>query len=220
MAVSAKACPHCGAKQKKKSIIRWAGIIFAGLIIIGIINSSDTEKTSTKSDTKTQPPQIAKQSIESQIPEDQVRFIKIVTDNVSGFRGSKNELQQSILRDQRKVEISAALRGYTVNAWVGTINQLETNLDGKAILSVRISPNINVKTWNNALSDINSNTLIEKNTPIYGSLLNLSIGQQVKFTGTFFPSETDFIEETSITIDGSMQSPEFLFSFKSLTPIN
>jgi hypothetical protein len=202
------------------SITRWVGIIFFGLIIIGIINSPDTEKTSTQSEANTQAPQKAKQTLESQTPEDQLRFVKVVTDSVSGYRGAKNELQQSILRDQRKAEISAALRRYTVNSWVGTINQLETNTDGKAILSVRISPDIIVKTWNNSLSDINSNTLIEKNTLIYSSLLNLSTGQRVKFTGSFFPSETDFIEETSLSIDGSMRNPEFLFSFKSLIPIN
>ena len=220
IAISDKSCPHCGAKQKKLSVTRWVLIILAVLMIIGVMNSHDVKKSSSQSDTKTQAPQTERQTLESQIPEDQLKFVKVVTNSVSGFRGAKNELQQSILRDQRKEEISAALRRYTVNSWVGTINQLETNADGKAILSVRISPDITVKTWNNALSDINSKTLIEKNNPVYSSLLNLSNGQRVKFTGSFFPSETDFIEETSLTIDGSMRNPEFLFSFKSLTLIN
>lgn len=154
------------------------------------------------------------------MPEDQLRFIGVVTEYVSGFKAAKNELQQSAMRDQRKEGILSTLGGYSVSSWVGTINQLETNTEGKAILSVRISPDIEIKTWNNALSDMASNTLIEKGTPVFSSLFNLSSGQRVKFSGSFFPSETDFIEETSMTIDGSMRDPEFLFRFKSVTPIN
>ena len=104
------------------------------------------------------------------MPEDQLRFIGVVTEYVSGFKAAKNELQQSAMRDQRKEGILSALGGYSVSSWVGTINQLETNTEGKAILSVRISPDIEIKTWNNALSDMASNTLIEKGTPVFSSL--------------------------------------------------
>jgi hypothetical protein len=190
-------------------------------MIIGVMSSLDVKQSSTQTETNTQAPQTADLTLETQTPEDQLKFIKVVTDSVSGFRGAKNELQQSILRDQRMAEITTALhRRYTVNSWVGTINHLKTNVDGKAILSVSISPDIKVKTFNNSLSDINSNTLIEKNTTVYSNLLYLYTGQRVKFTGSFLPSSTDFIQETSLTIDGSMRKPEFLFSFKSLTPIN
>jgi hypothetical protein len=113
------------------------------------------------------------------------------------------------MRDQRKISLSALLNKYSVKSWVGTINRLETNNEGKGILSVRISPNIEIKTWNNALSDMGSNTLIEKESPVFMNLFDLSNGQKVKFSGNFIPSETDFIEETSITIDGSMMNPEF-----------
>jgi hypothetical protein len=85
---------------------------------------------------------------------------------------------------------------------------------------VRISPDIEIKTWNNALSDIASNTLIEKGTPVFNRLFDLSNGQRVRFSGAFLPSDSDFIKETSMTIDGSMRNPEFLFKFKSVSPIN
>lgn len=217
---SAKSCPQCGTKQKKLSIIHWIGIVFFGLITIGVVNTPDNKNLSSKSNAQAPNPQTKNQSLESLIPEDQLRFVEVVTENISGFKGAKNELQQSTMRDQRKGEILSTLGSYSVSSWVGTINQLKTNTEGKAILSVRISPNIEIKTWNNALSDIASNTLIEKGTPVFNSLFNLSSGQRVKFSGSFFPSETDFIQETSMTIDGSMRTPEFLFKFKSVTPIN
>ncbi len=217
---SAKACPQCGAKQKKLSVIHWIGIGFLGLIIIGIINSPKNKTQSTEPNAIASISPAKAKSIESQMPEEQIRFVRNVSEYATSFRGVKNELQQSAMRDQRRAAISTFLGGYSVNSWVGTINQLETNTEGKAILSVRISPNIEIKTWNNALSDVASNTLIEKGTPVYNNLFSLSKGQRVMFSGTFFPSESDFIKETSMTIDGSMRNPEFLFKFKSVTPIN
>lgn len=217
---SAKSCPQCGAKQKKLSLIHWIGIVLLGLIIIVVINAPENKNLPSESNAQTPNPQTKNQSLESLMPEDQLRFIGVVTEYVSGFKTAKNELQQSAMRDQRKGEILSTLGSYSVSSWVGTINQLETNTEGKAILSVRISPDIEIKTWNNALSDMASNTLIEKGTPVFSSLFNLSSGQSVKFSGSFFPSETDSIQETSMTIDGSMSNPEFLFKFKFVTPIN
>ena len=220
VSTSAKACPQCGAKLKKLSVVHWIGIVFSGLIIIGILNSPDNHSLPNPSGSSVTSSKTTAQSLKSQMPEEQLRFVQTVAEHAVVYSGAKNELQQSAMRNQRKIDVSSSLGGYSVSSWVGTINQLETNSEGKAILSVRISPEIEIKTWNNALSDIASNTLIEKGTPVFNSLFDLSNGQRVKFSGKFFPSETDFFEETSITIDGSMRNPEFLFQFKSVTPIN
>lgn len=217
---SAKACPQCGASQKKLTIIHWIGIGFLGLIVIGILNSPEKQSLSTKPNAEASILRAKAESVEPQMPDEQIRFIKAVSEHATGFRGVKNELQQSAMRDQRRTAISAVLDGYSVSSWIGTINQLETNTEGNAILSVRISPDIEIKTWNNVLSDFASNTLIVKDSSVYNNLFNLSKGQRVIFSGKFFPSESDFIEETSMTIDGSMRTPEFLFKFKSVSPIN
>lgn len=213
---SAGACPQCGAKQKRLSIIHWIGIGFIGLIVIGIFNTPD--KATQSIDDQTESSVLAKVNtpLDPIIPTEQAHFIKVVSEYARGFKGVKNELQQSAMRDQRKEALSGSLNDYSVTSWIGTINQLETNTEGKAILSVRISPDIEIKTWNNAFSDIASNTLIEKGSSLYGRLFDLSVGQKIEFSGDFFPSETDFVEETSMTIDGSMRNPEFLLKFKSV----
>jgi len=215
VSTSAKSCPQCGAKLKKLSIIQWVGIVFLSLIVIGAINSPDEDSQ------KAQENSVKKVLSESEInttkvlkPENEIRFIGVVEKYAKSFRTTKNELQQSTLRDHRKQELSKI--NTKVVSWVGTINQLSTNSEGKAILSVRISPYTEIKTWNNALSDIMANTLIEKGTSLYKVLTTLSTGQKVKFSGSFFPSADDFIEETSMTIQGSMQNPEFLFKFESI----
>ena len=171
----AKVCPQCGSKQKKLSVVHWIGTVFLGLILIGVINSPDNKATSNDSNSNTAISQTTARSLETQMPEDQLRFVQAVTEYATEFRGAKNELQQSAMRDKRKTEISSSLNDYSVSSWIGTINQLETNTEGKAILSVRISPDIEIKTWNNALSDMTSNTLIEKGTPVFNSLFESSM---------------------------------------------
>jgi RNA polymerase subunit RPABC4/transcription elongation factor Spt4 len=217
---SAKACPQCGEKQKKLSIIQWIGVAFFGLMIIGVASSPDDKTQPNESNLNKTTPKQKAQLLEMQMPNEQLKFVQVVTEHAAGFREAKNELQQFAIRDQRKIAISSSLGGYSVSSWVGTINQLETNTEGKAILSVRISPDIEIKTLNNAFSDIGSNTLIEKGTPTFNSLFNLTNGQRVRFSGAFLPSKSDFIEERSMTIDGSIKNPEFLFKFQSISPIN
>jgi hypothetical protein len=220
VSATAKTCPQCGAKLKKLSVIHWIGIVLLGLMIIGLLNSPDEDSTTNSASKIASSSKPTTQSLKSLMPEVQTLFIQAVVEHSGAYSGAKNELQQSAMRDQRKAAISSTLGGYVVSSWIGTINKLETNSEGKAILSVRVAPDIEIKTWNNALSDFASNTLIEKGTPVFNSLFDLAEGQKVEFSGRFFPSETDFIEETSMTISGSMTNPEFLFQFKSVTKIN
>ena len=215
---TAKACPHCGEKLKKLGVIQWIGIVLLSLFVIGIITpdkieQSNSSKSITKISAKTKEQPVVT------MPADELQFIKTVEKYILSFRGAKNELQESALRDQRKDDIAKTISGRVASSWVGEINQLETNMEGKAILSIKISPDIEIKTWNNAFSDINANTLISKGSALYSSLLELSLNQQVVFSGSFFRSQTDYVEETSMTIEGSMSNPEYLFKFKSVKPL-
>jgi len=212
---SSKICPHCG-KKNKNNIIQWFVITLVVLFFIGMFSDPVDSTSAQVSESAVE--DISKSKIEIDTPKNQKQFINTVEKYIDRFNSAKNELQQSSLRDQRRKEISKSIDSMRITSWVGTINQLSTNSEGKAILSVRISPNISIKTWNNALSDIMANTLIEKGTSVYEKLLPLSIGRKIKFSGSFFPSESDSVQETSVTIRGSITSPEFLFKFYSIEP--
>ncbi len=211
---SSKECPKCGAKLKKLSILHWIGIVFFLLFLIVLANPS--AKTNKSNDGMTR---VSSSDSASQLSKEQKDFVAVVTQNMAAFQDAKNELQQSVLKDQRRAGLSKALNSRTVTSWVGNISKLETNTEGNAILSIKISPNINITTWNNALSDIASGTLIDKSSRLYNDLLDLSIKDKVAFSGSFFPSPDDFIEENSITIEGSMLDPEYLFRFTSVNQI-
>jgi len=216
---TAKACPHCGEKLKKLGVIQWIGIVLLSLFVIGIIITPDKIEQSNSSKSITKISAKTKEQPVVTMPADELQFIKTVEKYILSFRGAKNELQESALRDQRKDDIAKTISGRVASSWVGEINQLETNMEGKAILSIKISPDIEIKTWNNAFSDINANTLISKGSALYSSLVELSPNQQVVFSGSFFSSQTDYVEETSMTIEGSMSNPEYLFKFKSVKPL-
>lgn len=220
ISATARTCPGCGAKQKKLSVIHWVGIALLGFMGIGLFNSSDKANQEGSKVSTAKVAEIKLQSFKAPLPQEETLFIKSVSKFANSFRKAKNELQESALREQRKQEIAILMAKRRITSWVGKISQLKTNTEGKAILAIRISPDIEIKTWNNALSDTSSNTLIDKGSPIYSSLFELSTGQQVMFSGSFFTSETDYVKETSMTIQGSMRNPEFLFKFTSIEPLN
>lgn len=219
---SSKVCAQCGAKQKKLGVIHWVGIGIVVLMAIGILNAPRTPTGSAQEGVTAKDPGGTSSVGDVKRPQSQIEFIDAVTKYAKAFRSMKNELQRSALRDKRKQHLSQILSSPSVHSWVGKINQLETNTEGKAILSVEISPDIDIKTSNNAISDTlwTSTTLIEKDTPVFNSLFNLSAGTTVEFSGNFYRSEEDFIRELSMTIVGSMRNPEFLFKFSSVNPIN
>ena len=233
IAKTAKTCPKCGGKQKRfRTFFYWLGISLLGLVVIAFLNNLDEKTTKTPKDsspasaledsdslTVVSSPTL-QPSVQSVKPNDEIQFIELVTTYVNKFGETKNELQQSILRDKRKQEISRILTSHEVTSWVGKIRSLETNTEGKAILVIRLSPDIELGTWNNGLSDVFDNTLIDKETTLYKQLSDLTTGKLVKFSGSFFRSETDYVREKSITIQGSMTKPEFLFKFSSVQPID
>jgi len=217
---SATTCPECGAKQKKKSI--WKKIII-GIVVLNIIgfmgSIGKNEPSPQNAPDKTTSIKKEVSGLSQSLPEDQKQFIQIVTKYIKEYNGAINELQKAALRDKRKNELASVVSSLVVSNWEGSIAELDTNNDGKGVLSIKIAPKIILGTWNNALSDIASSTLIEKDSPVYQALLNFKNGTKVKFSGKFFTSETDFLEEKSLTIDGSMESPEYLFRFESVEPL-
>jgi hypothetical protein len=76
-----------------------------------------------------------------------------------------------------------------------------------------------VKTWNNSLSDIADRTLIEPNSPVFNAMGVLRNGDWVRFSGRLIPDSTDCVREPSLTIRGTMTSPEFIFRFDDIRRI-
>jgi hypothetical protein len=103
--------------------------------------------------------------------------------------------------------------------WTGTIDAMSSNNSGKGVLTVKIADGITVGTYNNELSDMGSNTLIDPNSQVFQAVSPLSVGSKVIFSGEFMREPTDCIAEQSITQAGSMTSPAFTIKFSQLSSL-
>lgn len=154
----------------------------------------------------------------SPLPEKQLNFISAIADYKKRFASASNELQESALKDERGTSLVGLLGPQlSVGGWTGTIRRLETNTEGKAAIAIRLSPDADILTANNSLSDIVYPTMIDKGTPVYKALMNMSVGDKVVISGTFIPSDEGGVLESSLTIAGAMNAPEFLFRFTDIS---
>jgi hypothetical protein len=152
----------------------------------------------------------------SSIPSDQARFINAVVSARTSYNSAANELAAGGLRSGRQQAICNAVINQQASNWVGRIETLTSNGDGKGVVSLSMTQYIHVATWNNSLSDISDNTLIDPTSSMFKELAALKVGDLVKFSGQFSSSNTDCVGEQSVTLQGSMTNPEFTMRFTSI----
>lgn len=152
------------------------------------------------------------------MPANQAMLVGVVESARERYRAGANDMAKGSVRIDRREEICAIIKTYTDGEWVGFIDELSTNGDGLGVLSIKIAPNVTVGTWNNALSDIGDGTLIDPKSAVYKTAIGMKVGNVVKFTGQFIEDSTDCIKESSLTMDGSMEEPDFVVKFNSLAP--
>lgn len=100
-------CSYCGCKQKTSKIFYYIAACFVGLFIIGVSNSEKPIKTKSTEDSSQKNLISSKQKrSEFQVPEDEIAFITVIRDYQNQFVNAKNELQESLLKDERKKELS------------------------------------------------------------------------------------------------------------------
>lgn len=152
-------------------------------------------------------------------PEYEKNFIKTVESHYEKYNNSDNELKKSAVRTERKKELAALVKRNPKD-WIGTIKDMGTTGKGNAYVSIKLpDSNIILTTEETELGQSLSSakTLITHGEKVYNDLAELSKGDKVRFTGFFVKSERDHIYENSLTEEGSMMEPEFLFKFSSIS---
>jgi len=152
------------------------------------------------------------------ISEDQENFLIIVENGRSAYLSAQNEMQKGASKPARAKALCNYFLKPTVKEWRGKITQLTTNGDGKGVLAISVGEDATVMTHNNAFSDRSDKTLIEPGTPLYGTLLNMNVGDDVVVSGTFLRDKESCLKEMSLTMYGSMTDPEFIFRFAKVEP--
>ncbi len=152
------------------------------------------------------------------LPPEEARLVEIVSVAQAESRKAENDMQRGGIKAKRDKALCEAITSLAVNDWIGTVEKVDSNSDGKGVLEIFIAEDIKVKTWNNALSDIGSKTLIEPGSPVFVAASAMKRGQRVAFSGTFVRgSEGDCLGEGSLSLRGKIEDPEFIFRFSSIS---
>jgi hypothetical protein len=155
-------------------------------------------------------------NVQNLYPESEFQFIS-ATNSAHQQASAANDLQKEGIKKQRDTDICAVLSNkQNITKWYGSVSGISSTSKGAAI-EIKLPNGVVLETWNNVLSDIVDNTIADKNSVIYKDIYNLSVGDTVIFSGSFVKNGKQCAEETSITTDGSLNSPEFLFKFSSIS---
>jgi hypothetical protein len=147
-----------------------------------------------------------------QQPKDEAAFTKAVSDARTAYDKAGYDDRAS-LQSSRAAAICAAVKKPDVKGWVGAVKDVDRDPGGRTILSIALPDGTLVKTWNNAMSDIEDKTLILAGTPLAAAVGKLAVGDPVRFSGTFFSDEPDCYRSSRLSLDQSMTEPSFLFRF-------
>jgi len=149
-------------------------------------------------------------------PGDEQKFIEAVEKGQKESKGVENDMARGGILKTRNDSLCASISSVYVNDWTGWVESIDSNSDGKGVLSVEVTRNATVETWNNDLSDIGSNTLLEPGSELFTTASALKEGQEVKFSGHFITERKSCIGEQSMGLRGKLEDPEFTFKFSSI----
>jgi len=136
--------------------------------------------------------------------------------------GAKNDMQRGGFLAQRNQMLCQLLRDMKAVNWSGMVYHVGANGDGKGVLAIEVAPDVYVKTWNNFFSDTFDHTLLEPGSAVFQQASALSRGQAVVFSGRFVADHTGAagacLSESSMTLSGKLDEPEYIFLFESIRP--
>jgi len=157
-------------------------------------------------------------AIAQPLPEQQEKFLSINDDFANKYKSAKNEMEQEALRVQRAKAICNLITRPQVKDWVGTVQKVSSDGEGKGVLNVSMSTIANAKTWHDFISDIGDLTLIRHGTPLHDAVVQLNRDDTIIFSGTFLRDNKNCFRESSLTQRGSMTDPDWVFRFSSVKP--
>jgi hypothetical protein len=154
-------------------------------------------------------------------PDIERNFVAIIKRYSAAYAAAPNDMAKGALRPQRAAAI-CALNLRSVSGWYGEVSTLSSNNEGKGVLAVTIADGLTIRTTNNSFSDqlASIQTLIPIGSNVQTQAMALKKGDVVRFSGRFGSKHSDCLEETSLTMGGSMTEPEFLFQFSDIRLVN
>jgi hypothetical protein len=142
------------------------------------------------------------------------QFLAILQDGKASYENTSDATLSLGARANRAADLCTLL-GNERDAvdWTGTISDLSSS---GSVLAVKLANDITVGT--SSPSDSQSASMIDPASDLFNTISQMHVGERVRFSGNFFPSNSDCIKETSLTPKESMTSPYFLMKFTAVAP--
>lgn len=153
-------------------------------------------------------------------PAEENRFIQAVEKARTAYKSGQTDLQRGAARPARARDICAALPSSELRQWIGKIARLTTNSSGEGVLAVEIAKGVKLITMNNSISDSVYGTMIKSGSSLYQQLLEMKTGDFVRFDARLFSSDIDCYTEMSLTMQGSLEEPEFVANFTRVSRVD
>jgi hypothetical protein len=244
VSLAAPACPHCGhpqrqvepaqvvsaplpAKAKSGGVGKYVMLGIGGLILVMCIANRDhpsgepapaAPRISAPVQPAAPPQPSEADRLTANMPPSQQRFLDIISAGQRAWNAGANEMQKGASRPARAQALCAGPIP-VADRWVGRVKSLSTNNEGRGVLAIVVAAGVVIKTWNNALSDIGSDTLLVPGSEVFSAAAAMRAGQLVRFNAALARSPTDCLSESSMTIRGSMMEPEFIARFSRIEPL-
>ncbi|WP_447885256.1 lysozyme inhibitor LprI family protein [Serratia fonticola] len=148
--------------------------------------------------------------------ENEAKFISLIKKAMKESDNVKNKMQLGGIKAARDKSICELLKVKSISNWIGEVKNISANSDGKGVLTLELTNNLYIRTWNNSFSDIGYETLMEPGTNLFNAASNLNPGDVVYFSGTFFDDNEGCIAESSLSLSGKVKEPEFIFKFSDI----
>lgn len=143
-------------------------------------------------------------------------FVSTVKDAQNKAKSAENDMQLGGIRAQRDALVCRVMTNKNVSGWIGKVDNISSNSDGRGVVSISLSEDVNVKTWNNDISDYGDHTLITPGSELFEAASQLKEGDVVRFSGNFISDNENCIRESSLGIRGKVTEPEYIFKFNSI----
>ena len=149
-------------------------------------------------------------------PPEQIEMIELIEFYRVAYDEAQTDLQKANSRLERDEAICQALGSGEVSDWYGVVDDVGATSEALGWLKIAIGENVTLETWNNEFSDIRDDTLVSRKSPLYETLLSLTKGRVVKFSGKFVADSGLCLGTKNLTEHFAINRPEFPFRFESL----
>lgn len=148
------------------------------------------------------------------LPKAQQAFSERVAKAAAEYDATDNELRMTKAINDRNKALCKATGG-TFKGWKATVTDVGSTGDGYGYFSVIMDDDIELSTWNNALSDIGSGSLIKPTNKLFNTLLDLSSGDTVTVSGSFLRGDS-CVMTSNVTEVFDSSSPDFKVDFSAI----